>query len=301
VSIDAPAFSLAHLSDPHLTSLAGASWLELVNKRILGYLSWRGKRRHVYRREVLDRVTNDMQARGVDHVAVTGDLTHIGLADECTDALGWLRSLGGAADVSVVLGNHDRYIDANWAKTVGQWQAYLEGDDGRDQSPWVRVRDSVALVGVNTAVPTGPFFATGRVGAAQCERLEAVLGELGTANLFRVVLIHHSPLAHAHIWRKRLVDGKAVLDAICRAGAELVIHGHEHAEAYDVVPTANGACVVSAVPSGSADRQRGAGWNCYRVSRDDGTWCLDIERRRYEQATEALVTASTDRYCFASH
>ena len=299
--MDAPAFALAHLSDPHLTSLAGATWRDLVNKRILGYLSWRGKRRHVYKREVLDRVVEDMRACEVDHIAVTGDLTHVGLAEECRDALDWLRGLGGADDVSLVLGNHDRYIDANWAKTVGQWREYLTGDNTSDQAPWVRIRGGVALIGVNTAVPSGPFFATGRVGDSQRTRLAAVLRELGTARLFRVVLIHHSPLAKAHIWRKRLVDGEAVRNVIRESGAELVIHGHEHAEAYDVVPTATGACVVSAVPSGSADRHRAAGWNCYRVSGSADNWCLDIERRRYETDTRSLVAASTDRYCFASH
>lgn len=295
---DAPAFSLAHLSDPHLTSLAGASWQDLVNTRILGYLSWRSKRRYVHRREVLDRVVADMQVAAVDHIAVTGDLTHIGLAEECHDALDWLHSLGKPADVSVVLGNHDRYVDANWADTVGQWQAYLDGDDGTQQAPCVRVRDGVALVGVNTAIPTGPFFATGRVGEDQRERLEERLAELGGAGLFRVVLIHHSPLAHAHIWRKRLVDGGAVLDSIRRSGAELVIHGHEHAEAFEVIPTASGSCVVSAVVSASVDRQHGAGWNCYEVTRDEGNWRLDIERRRYELESTALVTASRDSYRF---
>lgn len=291
-------FSLGHISDPHLTSLAGARWRELANKRLLGYLSWRSKRRRVYRREVLDRVVADMDRCALDHVAVTGDLTHLGLPRECEDALGWLHSLGSPHEVSLVLGNHDRYIDAAWGPTVGRWRDYLVGDDGVVETPWVRVRDGVALIGVNTAVPTGPFFATGRVGESQRSRLLAELADLGAEGRFRVVLIHHSPLHDAHIWRKRLVDGRAVLDVIRQAGAELVIHGHEHAEGFHVIETETGNCVFSAVPSGSADRQLGSGWNLYRIRRDDGRWHLEIKRRRYNLADRSLTATSSDSHTY---
>ena len=48
------AFSFAQLSDPHLTSLEQVRWRQLLNKRLFGYLSWRRKRRHEHRSEVLD-------------------------------------------------------------------------------------------------------------------------------------------------------------------------------------------------------------------------------------------------------
>ena len=128
---DSPgAFTLAHLSDPHLTSLVGVHPGDLTNKRILGYLSWRRRRRRVHRVETLAAVVADMRAFAPDHVAVTGDLTHVGLPEECATAAAWLRDLGPADRVSLVPGNHDRYVAADFDRTVGLWRDYFRGDDG---------------------------------------------------------------------------------------------------------------------------------------------------------------------------
>ena len=113
------AFTLAHLSDPHLTSLRGVRARLLANKRILGYLSWWRRRRKVHRKEVLDAVVADMRSFAPDHVAITGDLTHVGLPTECSAALQWLRGLGRSDWVSVVPGNHDRYVADRFDYTVG--------------------------------------------------------------------------------------------------------------------------------------------------------------------------------------
>ena len=43
----------AQISDPHLSSLEGVRPGDLLNKRALGYLSWRRKRRFEHRPEVL--------------------------------------------------------------------------------------------------------------------------------------------------------------------------------------------------------------------------------------------------------
>src|SRR4029453_14413170 len=93
-------FTLAHLSDPHLTSLRGASLRDLGNKRILGYLSWGRRRRRVHGIETLGAGFSAMRDSAPDHVAVTGDLTHVGLPDECADALRWLQTLGNSDRVS---------------------------------------------------------------------------------------------------------------------------------------------------------------------------------------------------------
>ena len=44
-------YLLAHLSDPHLTSLCQIQTRMLFNKRVLGYLSWRMRRRNEYKGE----------------------------------------------------------------------------------------------------------------------------------------------------------------------------------------------------------------------------------------------------------
>jgi 3',5'-cyclic AMP phosphodiesterase CpdA len=285
-------FTLAHLSDPHLTSLDGATVAQLANKRILGYLSWRRRRRRIHRIEVLDAVVADIRRYAPDHVAITGDLTHVGLPAECAAASAWLATLGGGDAVSLVPGNHDRYVRDSDADTVGRWRDFSRGDTCERDLPFLRRRGQVALIGVDTAVPTAPFMATGEVGPAQRERLARVLNEAGAAGLFRVVLLHHSPLADGHVWRKRLRDAGEVTATLRTCGAELVIHGHGHEERIDRLTCAAGAMPVVAVPSASHSGVGRAGWNHYRISGSSGRWRLEIEARR--SSADGLVTAARE-------
>src|SRR5260370_39755241 len=76
------AFTLAHLSDPHLPPLPAARLRDLLGKRALGYLNWTRNRHKYQRREVLDALVSDMQAQAPDHIAVTGDLVNLALEAE---------------------------------------------------------------------------------------------------------------------------------------------------------------------------------------------------------------------------
>src|SRR3979490_2288222 len=93
------AFTLAHLSDPHLPPLPSARLRDLAGKRALGYLNSTPNRHkyhrrdgHKYpRRDVLDALVADLKAQRPDHIAVTGDLVNLALETECTPAATWLE------------------------------------------------------------------------------------------------------------------------------------------------------------------------------------------------------------------
>ena len=89
-----PGFVLAHISDLHLSTLKDVHPGHLLDKRLLGYLSWRLRRRHEHRGEVLDALRADLHGSRPDHVAVTGDLTHVGLPQEFREAAAWLARPG---------------------------------------------------------------------------------------------------------------------------------------------------------------------------------------------------------------
>ncbi len=123
-------FVLAHLSDPHLSPLPRPRWSELMGKRATGYVNWVRKRRLIHRTDVLARVVRDLKASMPDHIAVTGDLTNISLAQEYAPARAFLELLGPAPDVTLVPGNHDVYVRGVHGHSRSHWGDYMRGEEG---------------------------------------------------------------------------------------------------------------------------------------------------------------------------
>jgi 3',5'-cyclic AMP phosphodiesterase CpdA len=286
----APAFRFAHLSDPHLATLDAVGWRQLANKRLLGWLSWNLRRRRLHRRDVLELIVSDLRAQAPDHTVVTGDLTQIGTPDECRQALAWLKSLGGAADVTVIPGNHDRYIAAPWLDGPGSWRDFMRDESGSQPGaevapvfPFVRQRGHVAFIGLNSAVPTPPFLASGRLGAAQLDAMGPELARLRRAGRFRVLLIHHGPLPLLYSRRRGLDDAARFAAELARHGAELVLHGHGHERHRHTIPGPGGDIPVIGVSSASAAyaaTERRAAYNLYTVRTAGSGWTLDVQERR---------------------
>ena len=81
---------------------------------------------------------------------------------------------------------------------------------------------------------------------------------------------------------KRLVDAAAFRDAIAAAGAELVIHGHDHVRSLDYIDGPRARVPVIGVPSASAAFGKDhdpAGYNLYRIDGRPGAWTCAVERR----------------------
>jgi len=282
-------FVLAHVSDLHLSTLDGVGARALLDKRILGYLSWRHRRRREHRTEALDALRADLEVLRPDHIAVTGDLTHLGLPHEFRQAAAWLGRLGPPEHITVVPGNHDAYVREAWRDTFAQWSAYMRGDDasgteGDAAFPTLRLRRDVALIGLSTAQPSAPFLATGRLGAAQLEALDRMLEATGAAGRFRIVLLHHPPGRDTVRWRKSLRDGQALRDVLARRGAELILHGHAHFSAATYLDGARGRNLAIGVPSASAVSHRAdrcAAYHLYRIRRVGAGWRLAVSVRAY--------------------
>lgn len=227
-------FVLAHLSDTHLGPLP-MIWPRHWNpKRLFGFINWHRKRRFVHRVDVLQRLTDDLRAQAPDHIAVTGDLTNVGLPQEHHAALAWLEALGEPNRVSVIPGNHDIYTSLPDSLGVMIWRSYMSGDADEtemalaDLFPYEKTFGNVVLVGVNSGFETPLGHATGRVDDAQLLRLSEKLKTLGAADRVRVVMIHHPPLVGQARPLRALINADAVERVLCEAGAELVLHGHNH-------------------------------------------------------------------------
>ena len=277
------AFTLAHLSDPHLP-LPAPRWRELAGKRALGYLNWTRNRHKTQRREVLDALVADMQAQRPDHIAVTGDIINMALEAEFAPARGWLQSLGPMEHVSMVPGNHDAYVRATRHRGSEIWGDYHRGDGaGITEAatfPFVRRRGPLALIGVSSAEPTPPLMATGWLGRQQRDALERVLSKLAADQAFRVLLIHHPLRSDAR--HKRLTDAGPLLTLLRRHGVELILHGHDHLHSTMWFDGPHGRIPSIGVPSASAvahGRIPAAAYNLFRIEREGEQWrCEQVVR-----------------------
>lgn len=282
-------FVLAHLSDLHLPPLPPARPTELLGKRLLSWLSWHTKRKAVHRPEVLQALLADLAEQAPDHLAVTGDLVNLSLPAEFEAGAAFLARLGSPEHVSLVPGNHDRLVQLDWTRSWKHWAPWLAGDgelpQGFDAFPTLRRRGPLALVGLSTAVPTPPTFASGRLGGAQLERLDELLAGLAREETRVVLLLHHSPLPGHNRWRKRLSDAAGLCDLLARHGAALVLHGHDHRFVEGGLPGPAGPIPVLGVPSGTALSWRGKPAAHYHLLAFDGGGRIELRVRGYDPAT----------------
>lgn len=292
---DSSAFTFAHLSDPHLGPLPEPRLRELASKRMIGYVNWHRNRSGSHLEEPLQRLVADMLARTPDHIAVTGDLVNLALKAEISVARQWLQALGPSRDVTVIPGNHDAYVPGALGRAWQAWADHMTDDDkprsaAGERFPFVRRRGPVAIIGTSSAVATGPFMATGTFGASQAQRLTECLKALGHHGYFRVVLIHHPPVRGSTSWYKRLVGGSRFREAVRKAGAELVLHGHTHRRSIDWI----GSLPVIGVPAASnAGHANGAAYNLFSVTGEAGAW--DCEMVEWGLSGPTAPVAEIDR------
>ncbi len=221
-------FTLAHFSDVHLSPVSGFTWPHWNAKRALGFLNWQRGRKSVHHRAVADRLVADAKSLRVDHIAITGDLINLGLPAEYDVALHWLATVGDPHDVTIVPGNHDIYTNLKGHTGVASWGAYMEADNYSLVFPFVRRVGPLAIIGLNSAVETPPFVASGRLGGHQIDVAGDLLQRLADEDVIRVVLIHHPPLPGLAASRRGLEDAAHFARMLERSGAELVLYGHNH-------------------------------------------------------------------------
>ncbi len=278
-------FTLAHLSDPHLGPLAGFSLHQLLGKRATGYVNWRRKRRHAHDMEILALIVADIRAQAPDHVACTGDVAHIGLPDEFKTAVAFLDTLGPREAVSFVPGNHDAYARSSLKALAAHLRPWVAGDDDAVSYPWYRRRGNVALIGMNSGVPTLPLMATGRVGREQMARTEALLDRARDEGLIRIVLIHHPPYLGGARRSRELVDAAAFEAMLARKGADLVLHGHNHKFSLAWRRGVDRDVPIVGVPSasiGPLGHGEMATWHLFRIDGDAPSPHITLEQRGFE-------------------
>ena len=231
---------LAHFSDVHLTSEPlGWRVRDVFGKRATGWVNvtvlGRGKRFR-FAGQVVEALQREFRTRALDQLVFSGDATTMAFESEMAGAA---RRLGiGDATLPhgiAVPGNHDLYTFGSVRRRTFEaaFSAWQEGEraDGTHTYPFARKVGHVWLIALNSAKANlFPWDATGRVGAAQLERLRTLTSRLSPGP--RIIVSHYPILTRGRKpeprWH-RLNDWRRVRDTAAACGASLWLHGHKHA------------------------------------------------------------------------
>jgi 3',5'-cyclic-AMP phosphodiesterase len=222
---------------------------------------------------LLERAIAEVNGLSPDVVVVSGDLTTHGFKDEYALAKRYLDTIE-CDSIVVIPGNHD-------SRNVG----YVHFEELFGERNSVLRLDSVAIVAVDS---TEPDLDNGQIGRGRYRWIEEQFAE--PADL-RVFVLHHHLLPVPGTGRERNIvnDAGDALEALQRAGVDLVLCGHKH------VPYAWKLESLFIVNAGtvSSSRLRGNGRPCYNVVEVDGTH-VDVFRKYPFHGQEKIIQFSTD-------
>jgi 3',5'-cyclic AMP phosphodiesterase CpdA len=279
---------IAHCSDLHLLSLAGARVRDFLGKRLTGGANLLLNRSGKFPVEVARALVDDINAHSPAHVVISGDLTNLAFSGEFALVGRVIAKLAlPTTEITVVPGNHDYYARSTTREDhfTRLLQPYLRGDlqPGPGYFPFARLRDGLAVIALTTALPTAPLMATGTVGRRQLRMAEQLLTAEACRDRFRLLVLHHAPLPlHVH-WHNRLTDAAELRELLARTGAELVVHGHLHRALRQTTP--GPGCEIPVVGAGSGTWISRAQYNLYAIEGrrlvSVRTRCYDVEARRF--------------------
>jgi 3',5'-cyclic AMP phosphodiesterase CpdA len=187
----------------------------------------------------------------IEHVAVTGDVTHRGRRDELDRFRALFRPLEGR--VTVIPGNHDRLGDDVSAHLMA--------------GPRVQVRlaEGLWLIRVDSTAPHNRALlsAHGALDAATMESVARAAQDAPRDRLVVVLLHHHLLALPEESWPERLSSrlgwpnalelplGRALLARLA-GRCDLVLHGHRHAPCALAAPDASRERPLTIYTAGSS-------------------------------------------------
>ena len=211
-------------------------------------------------------------------VVVSGDFTQRARTEQFKEACEFLERLRDAGhEVLGVPGNHDvplYDVLRRFLSPLTRYRRYID----ESLCPHIEL-PGVAVLGINTA--RSLTFKDGRISESQVEFIRETFARTSEETV-RVLVTHH-PLFAIPVGEgleRPLGRQKLALDAIERAGVDLLLAGHAHHasvhHASDLVTRAGGALVIQAGTATSTRvREQNQSFNVIEV--DDGQIAVTVE------------------------
>jgi 3',5'-cyclic AMP phosphodiesterase CpdA len=224
--------TIAQLTDLHLLEDSYAD-RPFGPRARLSYLSFGRRLDPGERKKRVADALEEVRARNVDHLLITGDLTEDGHLEQF-EVLAELLSESRipAERITLVPGNHDAYTDGD------AFAEALKGPLKRHAATsWVgsalRFPD-VTIVPVSTAFHQSPLRSAGAIAQEELESLASIAKDPGLAGRPLVFAQHHPPgrlLIPLLQWIDGLVEHAVLSDLFDRCPHLHVVHGHTHHQA----------------------------------------------------------------------
>jgi len=256
---------IGHISDLHVLHLENLKPRDFLSKRFVGGINLLRHRAGAHSVGVVRHALRRLEELNVDHICISGDLTNLALPSEFEAARGLVDEIRDASTrVSLVPGNHDYYtIGAARDRRFETFFApYLTSDLAVYQQasgyPFCHLRGEVAIIGMNSGVPSPPLMAYGEIEEEELMALDALLSDPALDGKFKILMVHHPllPFQYAKIQSSRhLVNAEALLRILRTNAVDLAIHGHNHHFSITQIPHLKGSGDLVVCEAGSTSNQ----------------------------------------------
>ena len=229
---------------------------------------------------LLERAILEINELGADMVICSGDLTAFGFRQEYAEAKAYLDRI--ACETMVVIpGNHD-------SRNVG----YIHFEEQFGERNRVVHANGVSVVAIDSSEPDLDHGHIGR------SRYRWIQEQFSIPADFRIFVLHHHLLPVPGTGRERNIvyDAGDALEALQRAGVNLVLSGHKH------VPYAWRLENLFIVNTGtvSTTRLRGKTRPCYNLIEIDDRH-VQISRKYPFHEQEPIIEFSVDTLEFEKY
>jgi len=210
-----------------------------------------------------------IQQLNVDHTAITGDLTNIGQEAEFQHVARLLEQYYPTGEtLSVIPGNHDYYVTdcvendyfkqylGRYATTdvhlppVDQSQLQPNQSATSDLFPYIRIRNGIMLLGLNSGAVMPPFHASGVIGEHTWQQLlqpgsKQLIQEAMKTCHTKVLLVHHPPCEDGKHKNHDILDIHRLWEIVGAIQPHVILHGHCHtASVYQVAGLESNPIVI---------------------------------------------------------
>ena len=183
----------------------------------------------------LKALRKDVEKTKLDLICITGDIVNFPRKRYFQRALDFIRFLENRAPVFVVPGNHDAFFGGPAAR---RFTRYLDRSPEFGEVTSVGSTD-VCVFGVNSTFPSLRHLSnSGKVTEARLARfrervqiLKAKLGEFRYGNAYKIVLLHHHPIATISNEAESMLYLKKsgeFLTEMVKHEINIILHGHQH-------------------------------------------------------------------------